>query len=169
MRQTYISPANPVLAGLWGRSWSLVIVRVALVGWLFSGDASLMPLFSSVLLGLLCWGSRSWPAKVWTDVNVTPTVTPQNKLWSIVFGYFSATFVKKQKQSKIQLQARLLWYCLGPSMDLNQNSTNAEWKKIKVMPQREYSSSDAAKDNLFWLKGGLEEVTQPQLISVLWI
>lgn len=54
-----------MLAGLWGRRWSLVIVRVALVGWLLSGDASLMLPFSSAPLAWLCCGSRSWPVKVW--------------------------------------------------------------------------------------------------------
>jgi len=35
------------------------MVRVALVGWLVSGDASLMLPVISAPFGLLCWGSKS--------------------------------------------------------------------------------------------------------------
>lgn len=54
-------PAIPLLAGLWGRRWSLVMVRVALAGWPLSGDASRMPPFISEPFELPCWASRSWP------------------------------------------------------------------------------------------------------------
>lgn len=66
-------PAIPLLAGLWGRRWSLVMVKVALVGWPLSGDASLMLPLISAPLGLLCWASRSWPAR-----------TQRNVFWSSI-------------------------------------------------------------------------------------